>query len=281
MASKKDMSAEITKIAPVSQLPKFMKDETVLGLDTLKQYVVPPRIKVVQKASSAELLKVFSPGDVILAPMNATVVELSRDTKGRPVEGAIAKFLIVPLFFYPEWVTWNPIELKGKEPAIKYRTIDVTDPIVTKSRNANLRTEAILGQEAAGLRIRHVEHLNYVVLLYKHALGTEPAILSFARGEHSAGSKFAGLIKMRKAPIYGCVFEVSSNMRHGTLGDWYGLDTANPETEAPWVNEEDFETFKHLHEEFAKYHKEARLQTQLEPEDAPIDEAATKATDEF
>jgi hypothetical protein len=280
--AKKDVSKGITKVSPALAVPDFMEKDEQAGLETLKQYIVPPRVKVVQKSAAEELLKAFSPGDVILAPINASIVEMKRDTKGRPVEGERTAFKIVPIFFYPEWATWNPLELRGKAPAIKYRTVDPTDPIVSKSRNPNLRFEVTPDDPSGTLKMRHVEHLNYVVLLYGHPLGAdEPAILTFARGEHFAGSKFASLIRMRKAPIFGCVFEAVVGHRSGNLGDWYGLDVCNPDDGVPWVSAEEYPIFKALHEDFAKYHEEARLQVRLEPEEVETDEAATPGQDEF
>jgi len=275
---KKDMSSEITKI-DANTLPAFLEDEEVIGIETLSEYVVPPRVKTVQKQAMDELLKYFGAGDVILSPLNALIAEMPRDEKGRPKEGETASFYVVPIFFYPEWATWNPIELKGSEPAIKYRTVDPTDPIVAKSKNPSLRFENVPNDSSGKLQVRHVEHLNYIVVLYGHPLGAEPCILSFSRGEHNAGSKFAALIRMRKASLFGCVFKATVNLRHGQLGDWYGIDLTNPDNRSPWVTKEEYLQFKELHEQFAKYHKEARLRARLEYDSPEPDEAATEGNE--
>jgi len=276
--AKKDVSQGITRVTPNLAVPDYMRDEQVTGLESLKEFIVPPFIKMIQKSASDELLQSFSAGDVILSPANALIAELPRNDKGRVIEGAKASFQIVPIFFYPEWITWNPIQLKGTEPSIIYRTVDPNDPIVAKSRSNTLRSEQHPTQPE--YTIRHVEHLNFIVLLQAHELGAEPAVLSFSRGEWRSGTKFAALIRMRKAPIYGCVFEATVGLRHNPKGDWYGLDMSNPNEGSPWVAQEDYAKLKELHESFVGFHKEQKLQAQYDvtPEE---DDAATEATNDF
>jgi len=276
--AKKDHSQGITKVTPNLAVPDFMIEETVTGLEVLKEFVIPPFIKVIQKSASDELLQTFSPGDVILSPANALIAEMPRNEKGRPIEGAKGIFQIVPLFFYPEWITWNPIQLKGTEPSIVYRTIDPNDPVVAKSRSAKLRSEQHPTQPE--YTIRHVEHLNFIVLLHNHELGSEPAVLSFSRGEWRSGTKFAALIRMRKAPIYGCIFEANVSIRHNPKGDWYGCDMTNPSEGSAWVGKDGFDELKELHEQFVALHKEQKIQAQYDIVDEE-DEAATKPSNEF
>ena len=278
--AKKDVSQEIVKITPELQLPEYMVDEEVQGLELLGNYIIPPFLKIVQKQASEELLQTFSAGDVILSPLNAMVAEMPRNDKGKVVEGGRAIFQIVPILFYPEWLVWNPIELKGAESAIRGRTLDPNDPIAAKARNVSLRLEP--HPTRPDLKIRYIEHLNFIVILYKHGLGREPAILSFSRGEWKSGSKFASLIKMRHAPIYGCIFDVSvgPGMRHNDKGDWYGFDVANPEENGPWVNGDEFTIFKELHTTFSDYHREKKIQAQYEVTEEN-DEASAKGSEEF
>lgn len=279
--AKKDVSKEITKVSPnlPVTVPDFMAGEEVLGLDALKQYVVPPFIKIVQKQAGDELLQSFGTGDVILSPANAMIAEMPRDNKGRVLDDATASFKIVPVLFYPEWLTWNPIELKGTEQSIRYRTLDPNDAVVSKARAPALRSEP--HPTNPEMKIRHVEHLNFLVILYDHPLGTEPCILSFSRGEWKSGSKFAGLIKMRKAPIYGCVFEAVLGHRKNDKGDWWGFNMCNPSEGSPWVKKEEYETFKAIHEEFVKLHAESKLRAAYEQPSAVQDEAKTSANPEF
>lgn len=280
--AKKDNSKEITKVRPELSVPKFMRDETETGLDTLQDFIVPPFVKVVQKQAGDELLKQYAAGDVILSPANALISEMPRDDRGRPLEGASSTFLFVPILFYPEWITWNPIELKGQEPAIRYRTTDPSDPVVAKARDAKLRTEPHPADGSGLLKIRHCEHLNFLVVLHDHPLGEEPCIMSFSRGEWRAGSRFASLIKMRHAPLFGCIFQSSVSLRHGQKGDWYGIDVSNPTADgiSSWVTEDRYDVYKSLHTEFNEAYKDSRLRAQYDTV-VPEDEAATPGSDEF
>lgn len=274
--TKKDVSKAITKVDPAQVIPKFMADEEIVGLEALTEFIVPPFIKIVQKQSGEELLQYFSTGDVILTPANAMISEMPRNKKGRIVEGARSMFQIVPVLFYPEWLTWNPIELKGTTPAIAYRTMDPNDPVAAKARNANLRSEP--HPTSPKLNIRHVEHLNFLVVLYKHPLGPEPAILSFSRSGWKYGSKFANLIKMRRASLFGCIFDVVLAPRHNDKGDWWGFDVTNPESGSSWVKKDEYEVFKELHIKLNESKEKLRAQYEVVTENDP---AAVTPTDEF
>lgn len=272
--TKKDVGANITKITP--NLPDYMAADQGVGLDALKTYIVPPRIKVIQKQAASNLLDKFGAGDVILSPVGSVIVEMPRDGKGKVLEGAKTEFFIVPLFFYAEWVTWNPLELKGSEPAVYYRTTNPDDPIVLKARNPSLRLEPYPNDKTGKLFRRHVEHLNYVVTLHEHALSNTPCIMSFQRGEHGAGANFASLLKMRAAAIFGGRYLCTINHRVGKLGDWFGIDVSNP-NERPWVNADEYAAYRELHEEFVKLHQEARLRASLDDSDATIEDGGIPA----
>ncbi len=259
--AKKDNSLDVTRVSGIP-LPDYMQDEKILGTETLAEFVIPPRIKIVQKQASDDLLDKFGPGDVILTPTNVAIVSLPRDEKGRSDEDALAQFNFVPLFFYAEWATWNPIALKNTEPMIRYRTTDPTDPIVAKSKNKSLREEIIPGTD--NLKMRHVEHLNYIVMLVDHELEGTPSLITFAKGEWLSGSKLASLIKMRQAALYGCVFTATVAQRTGILGSWYGLDIANPSKRVSWVDKDQYELNKALHLQFVEHHKKSRLKADLD-----------------
>ena len=268
--AKKDVSKDIVKTTGLPNLPKFMQDDGSAGTEALQEFVIPPRIKIVQKQARSELLELFTPGDVILSPVNAVIVEQERDNKGRIIEDTAAQFNIVPLFFYPEWGTINPIELRASEPMLRYRTTDPTDPIVQKARNKHLREE--VHPEREDLRIRHVEFLNYIVMLVNHELTGTPALLSFSKGEWMAGSNFASLIKMRKAPLFGCVFTCTVVLRPGTKGEWYGINVTNPSDRMPFVEDADtYEVFKKLNAEFSEFHKHSKLKADLDDSDETVD----------
>jgi len=274
--AKKDTSLEVKKVAGV-ELPAFMQNEEIMGVESLGEFVIPPRIKIIQKQASDELLATYKPGDIILTPTNMTVLDIKKDN-GKTIVCPENSFNIVPLFFYPEWATWNDYKLKGQEPPIRYRTTDPTDPIVAKSRDASLREED--DPDHQGMKIKHLEHLNYIVMIVDHPLEGTPVLLSFSGGEWSQGSKLASLIKMRKASLFGCVFTLNAEHRVGKVADWEGLTPANPANRTPWVDEDKYELYKSLHEEFKSLHKESRLKASLEDETVDADSAATNAAAE-
>jgi len=267
MARKK--KSDIVKVGAGAPLvPDYMQDADVpTGLEELKHFVKPPRMKIVQKQAGETLLSQFSVGDVILVPQMSMVAEMGRDSRGKPT-GEMEPFLIVPVFFYPEWCTWNPIAARGTLPAIRERSLDPNSIIARKSRDSKLRQEACPDTDDATMR--HTEHLNYVVFLVDHALGDQPVIMSFSRGEHGAGARWGSIISARKAPLYGGVYAVSTGPRSNAKGDWYGYDVANPppEVHSPWVDAEMFETLKKVHLDLAQLHKDQLLRTDYEDADA-------------
>ena len=261
-------TTDITKVGNnVPAIPDYMSDAPT-GMDELKHFVIPPRMKIVQKQAGEKLLEQFGVGDVILTPHMIAVREMGRNPKGQPT-GDIEPFLVVPLFFYPEWCTWNPISSRGQLPSIRERSCDPTSVLARKSRDSKLRYEKHpdLDGEAT---MRHVEHLNFVVYLIDHELGGQPIVMSFSRGEHGTGQRWASLIRARKAPIYGGVYTMGVSMRPGAKGDWWGFDPGNPDPtiHAPWVDKDSFDALRQAHEELAELHKGQLLRADYSDEDA-------------
>lgn len=269
----------IQKITPNLQLPEHLRGRAVVGTELLKQFVIVPRLKVVQKQADMTLLEKFRVGDVILSPTQTMIAEMMT-TESRAPEKRGPAFSFTPLFFYPDWATWNPIELRGQEPAIAYRTNNPKDPIVAKSRDAQLRMEPMLGadgqpmkKQGKELTRRHVEHLNYIVVLHDHEY-REPLIMSFARGEHFAGSNFAGLIRMRNASLFYCNFEARATWRPGKgQGDWYGLDIGNPTVDgvSPWVSDEQAEQHQKWYNQWRQTMTERGIRADFSETDDIID----------
>jgi len=248
MAKKK--KSEVMKVG--DQLPAYMRDEP-RGDETIGQYVIPPRLKIVQRVASDELLAIFSAGDVIIVPNNLAVAV--------GTDEAPASFRFVPLFFFPEWCTWSPIELRGQENTILARSLDPTSDIAQKAKNPGLRSEQ--HPRNPNLFIKHAEHLNFIISLRDHDLAGEPIVMSFVRAEHQSGSRLCSLIKMRKAPIYGCVFEATVGKRSNAKGQWHGLNLSNPANNQ-WVPEEEFAAAKAVHLDFVKLHEESRVRVAYE-----------------
>lgn len=241
---------------PELVLPEYMQGDGRLGTEELASQVVVPRIKIIQRQASTELLEAFGVGDVIVAPLNQLVCECPKGERGQPSVKTYRAFAFTPLFYYTEWCTWNDIRMRGTLPAIAYRTMDPNDPIVVKSRSASTREE-----NDGDNVLRHVEHLTYIVLLRGHELlGSQPVALSFQRAEHFHGRKFATLTRLRNAPLFGCNYVASVTHRPGTgKGDWWGVDVAN-DAGQPWVSREDYPKMRELYETFKGLHESSSLQ---------------------
>lgn len=263
---KKQESGEVAK--PIyEQVPDWMRQEQALGIEDLSQYIVPPRMKVVQKTSLPPFDELFAPGEVCVVPQMVRVAGMQEAKVGQP-------FYFVPLLFFPEWLLTNPIELKGSVPFIRARTADPNSPMCAKSRNPALWSERC--PENPEYDMRYVECLNFVILLHgDHELAGVPVCMSFAKAEHRSGSNFAALIKMRRAPIYGCQFMGVVGSRQNAKGAWFGIDIVNPDGESgvtPFVQEQDrFGRYKEMHLELKKAHEESKIR--VDYEDTPATDA--------
>jgi hypothetical protein len=252
------------------EVPSYLQGKD--GAEDFAQYIQPPRLKVVQKSASDELLERFNPGDVILIEQGqdpVLVAPIELNANGKPGDNG-KPFHVIPIFFYPEWCTWNPIEKKGAEPAIVQRTIDPNDPLVALCRNAKLRQEQCGEVEGKAIYRRHVEHLNFIFLITgQHELAGVQCVMSFFRGEHRSGSSFMALHNKRKAKLYGCVYQAQVAKRV-TQHTWHGIDMSNPSAEskiAPFVTQEQFSLLEPVAKELAEAHKKNLIVTHYDDDD--------------
>jgi len=225
-------------------MPAFMQNVDH-GVEELSQFVVPPRFKMVQKQSGAPFDN-YAPGTALVLPAQ---VELA---------GPSEAFHFVPLFFFAEWCLWNPIQLKDQLPMIRERTLDKTSPMVALARDPE--RWSITCPENEKFECRYVEHLNFVVMpVYHHAIDGVPFNITFSKSEHRTGANLASLVRMRRAPIFGCVMEARSARRANAMGDWWGLDVSQPSAESgvePWVTEQQmFELYQEMHLELKAQHE--------------------------
>jgi hypothetical protein len=258
-------------------VPSFMQEDEAAkseGLETIQQFVVPPRIKIIQK-NADEKYAAFEPGDIILTPQMIKIASV-----GEP-------FFFVPLLFYAEWCTVNPIQTKGQLPMIRDRSWDGNGEIARKSRIQSLREEVC--PESPQYKMVNREYLSFIVLLFnatEPGLNGVPISLSFASGEHRVGTQTASLITMRKpAPIYGNVLQgvVPETLRKNQKGSWYGIDVSNPGVEGipAYIQDKDeFLALQGLHRKVRKQYEERLIHVDYEDEpdsvSAPIADAEAK-----
>jgi hypothetical protein len=190
-------------------------------------------------------------------------------------------FYFVPLLFYPEWATVNPLKMKGN--MIRERTLDITSELAAKARDPK-RWGADVCPEMPDEKLRHKEFMVFVCyVLAKGDVAGQPVLISFSGGEHQRGQNLASLIKGRGAPIYACLFEAKcpkDERRNANGQAWYGIDVFNPTSEGcphPFVqSREDFEQFKKLHEEYAAAYVGGIEQADLGEEEVAEDVAGGK-----
>lgn len=251
------MSNELT--LKNDNLPAHLQSAMIdTGTEGMGQFIIPPRIKIVQPVSRGEYKDKFSPGDAVLVPQLIKITSLEVDDRGRP-KNESAGVVFTPLFFFPEYCLWNPLESKGNMPMIRESSFDPTSALAVRARDPKRRFEAC--PEIPDKMMRYVEHLNFVVLIHADGLNMLPAILSFSRAEHRAGSNFIALIKMRMAPMYGCKFIMKTRYRENDKGQWYGVDVENPpEAVGAFVDEDMFAYTSYQYNELKKAHADKSIQ---------------------
>lgn len=243
------------QIPIIAGVPTFMNDVEDQGLDALKNYIIPPRIKIVQR-TSGDIYGAFQPGAVVVTPQLFEVTAEPQD----PIH-------FVPIFFFPEWCLWNPIQMNGTLPMIRERTVDPQDPMVALCRDPKRWT--IPCPENESFECRYIEHLNFIILVVNNpSLDMMLLHLSFFRAEHRTGTMFAGLIKMRHAPLYGCQFEMRTSQRTNPAGTWFGFDIGQPHEDSgitPFIQDETlFNTYHALHDEMHTAHEQVMLRPEYE-----------------
>lgn len=268
------MTNELTKR---TQLPAYLQDEvTDYGLERVGQYIRPPRIKVIQPQAN-EPYDQFEVGETVLTPQLIRLATFDKKEK----KGSV--WHCVPLFFYPEWCLWNPIELKGQEPAVAQRS---TDP---KSELAHLAQspETWSAPHASGavddkgnpLMVRYVEHLNFIVAPLMPEYAQLQFAISFYRAEMRSGVNMCSLLKMRNAPMCAQIFKMQAGHRKNNKGNWYGIDASIPSEGDMLVQDaEQYKFYKSLHESLTKAFNENRLE--VDHDDDVVAGSVKPATDE-
>jgi len=232
--------SEVQKITPT-----FLQGMTDTSLEDMKGYRVLSRIRVVQAMSDATLKEQCGEGAAVLQPGN---VLLSK---------AKEAFRFVPLFFFPEFITWKD-RRDGGSP-IYSRSFDKAGEIAAKSRDSDSRFEPYPGgPNNDPYKFRHVEHLNFAGVIYGGDLHMTPAAMSFAKGELGVGKNLCSAALLRKTPLWSQVWEFYSGTRDAGGYQWWGLDFKNPDLQ-PWIQESEADTFKSMHDELKALHDAQKL----------------------
>lgn len=263
MSKRNETTTAITRVEPPKALMELAREDQ--SLIELREYRSVPRVKAVQ-AMSKGLRETHNEGDLVLVPSNVCVAK--RESQG---------FLFVPLFFFPEFMTWKDIRDTSPDvPMIMGRSFDRQGEIAKKAIDPKLRTE-----EYGKFKMRHVEHLTFIGVIYgEHELTGTPISLSFSRGEYRAGRDFINRIMLRKMdgvniPLWGQVWRVQPVHRKTAQYDWEGFDCVG--TEPAFIKDDEVPVFRALNEEFKKLFSESRIRVEREGEE----EEAVEATPEM
>jgi hypothetical protein len=263
-------------------VPAFIADHD--GEDTLstvKQHVILPRVKVVQPLSKEPFKPRFKEGDVVATPV---MLPLALDKKPGDL-----LFHFVPIFFYAEYITWNP--RSAGMVAIRDRSIDPTSRIAIKSRDPKQRVENCPDaplKNGKPQEMKHLEHLNYVFMVVdpEHELFNFPLTLSFASGEHKAGSNFNTLLTMRRVKfMYACQFAAKLAKRTNEKGEWFGIDIDNPAEASgvtPFIQDEArFQQLAEFYKTFKGYYEQRLLEVDMADLEAADEAGAARDEKDF
>lgn len=263
------MSNELIK-PEISQVPAHLQNADS-GLGDVTAFIRPPRLKIVQPQSKSDLTDLFDRGDTIIRPVNELIAQVKKNEKGKPGDEGDS-FIFIPLFFYPEWLEIWDITAGEKNMIIR-RTLNEKDELVALCRDPNQRKVEIDGKPA-----KRIEVLTFVGLLPEvDKINDTPVTMHFSGGSWIEGSNFLQLIKMRKAPLYGCRFEVKAYLKSNDEGEWYAFLPSNPLDGNGWLDAETCEITKKMHLELKKFHSDGLLMS-----DAVEEEPTENATsDDF
>lgn len=241
-------------------LKQLVSSGADMGTSELSKFIRPSYIKIVQALTGSEFKSVGGVGSMLLVPEK----RLLASCPGEPQPSASIRF--TPLFFYPEWCLWNPIQLKGQKPAIAGRTIDQTDPIARLAKNFENRTKAIEGQPANIVQ-KAYEHLNFLIQVEIDGLLDNLIVVSFAKGGYKAGENLCRAIKARKMPLYTMVFELRAVHDKNNQGnEYYRFDAQNPASD-PWRAEADIAELKLKYEGLKEAHAGNKIVVEHDFED--------------
>lgn len=250
-------------------LPAHIQQELasgqVQGVKEVSRFIVPNRLTIVQSQSTDLLEKGFTPGQVIAQPLEMLVAENNTE------------FSIVPLYFFTEYIVWNP---RGFDlNAIAERTRDERSEIAQIARDPNRRNKMpcldkhghqLEDREGKLQFYKYQEHLNFILCLPE----VNPRalfVISFSRTQHRKGSGLCSHIQMRGASIYAGAYvcRVPSKLEENAQGKWYGWQL-EPDG---WVGEPLFSWCKQLHQNLAA--NDADIQVEYDEEVNNPDSANT------
>lgn len=263
------VTTQATQLSTNLQVPEFMlavpKDE--LGTDLMKQYVSPPRLKIVQAMTASELKDQFGESAVLCegAQVTPPINFKGGETESEPIQ-------IVPLFFYPEFIYQSPM---GVAPFIRERSTDPNSKVALKCRG-QFDKRKVTSEEDPTKFNTYFECLNFVCqIIHPHGFDT-PVLITFKGASFAEGRNWCKLAAMPKhVPLYAQIFELTAHREKNEKGQWYQFGvraSIDPETSMISMIRDQawFEYLRSVHVEMRNAHAEGLLQATYEGEDEPL-----------
>jgi hypothetical protein len=270
--------AKRTETAIKKVSPGFLADyQEDKSLETLRQHVEVPRLKLIQGTTEISLRETFGEGAGVIRPGDVLVCR--KDDA----------FSFVPLFFFVEWCKWA--DMKDSSPrCIIDRTFNADSELAVKAKDFKARFELYEGHEGLDakqqMQYRYVEHLRFISVIHgDHELAGAPLTISFERGEYRQGKAFINAIAMRRehvggepksVPLWAQVWTLQPGYRDPEpQRKWWGWDYKAAEPAI--IEEEEAPAFRQQHEQF----KEAFEANLLRVKEVDTLEEERTATDEM
>jgi hypothetical protein len=210
MAKKTETELTTSTDAPIV-VPDWMQQEEVKGADTLGDFMVTPRMTIVQAMSDHERKDAFGEGGVAIMP------------DGIKVAGKDEPFVVIPLIFWASWEQRSDLN-DSATPMIENSTQDPNSEVARKARNKDTREETY----GNGFTRKFVEALNFIVKIDSGEAKGELATISFSVGEHHTGSRLCGMLKRRPCSLFANRVELKTAVRQRNNRSWYGFEFNNP-----------------------------------------------------
>lgn len=235
------MSDELITIN--NQLPAFLveavKTGGSTGLEEMREFLTPPRLKITQAMSKGEF-KQFPVGTVLVTPTNEVVC------------GPQGYFAFTVLYAYSQFCVHNPYKRPEGMSLIRESTFDYNSEIAAKCRN--FVSEPF--PEDPSLEIKYATHINALIVVHGiPTLANVPVMLSQYMGEWKAGRRMLDLLNARTSdgtPIYAHNLMAHEATHKSGSNEWEGLDISNPTADVDvgrFVTAEQFAVYKQLHEQ--------------------------------
>lgn len=250
MATKKPQTdmpvARVGEVAP-QFLTQYTGAQVPDTLETMRHHRILNRVAIVQAMSPREKKEKYGEGSCCIP---ATETKLA---------GLDEPFEVVPVMFFDEFIQWAHRD--DKEGAmIRERSLDRASVLAAKCGDPKRWDEPY---ENGKFKARNTHHLNFLAVVYSGELKGTLVVISFARGEYKKGTTWMGAIKQRRvggfqAPLWSTRWTFKTTPHTNGKDEWYGFDFEP--ADKPWIEAEDAEQLKAMHEQLLKDYKDQILE---------------------